>query len=527
MPCIHKDLDHDTATEIFVAGFVGAWPELLGLSGLAFWALLGMGLFMRVGGWPVVGVAFAALLIWSHRRALLCAGWVAWMLVLCALELSYGGCMYYVSGGRPLPGYDAVIRYRPTEPKVPMVRPMPVQTVAGIPVLPGRGGRLCMREAKECELLGRLDGTAQDKPSDRCPLRARPLPPLLLPVTNQCLPPATDLPRWLADPWCSPIPRPLPVATAAGAGPAPVVAGQAPPPLPTMMDIWDSPEGQPGAALPPLAPALPPTLAASLPAQPAPAPVLPEAPAPVVPPPAAPAPAPALPPALELAGGPPGPGFNFGADRSPAPGFRFGAGGPPAPVFVSGAAGPAAPARTRARATLRTRLGTGGGRKPPGIGGKVGDNRAAAKRQAHGPPLQVPEPLPRTELDEELLLKELLDLAEGSGGDELEELPPRPTTMAPATPAASAVAAEIDPIPAALSPVDSLDEFIEWICSGEADLEALAPQPTTVAPATSTVAADIAAVAADIDPIPAALSPVDSLDEFIDWICSGADNTAA
>ena len=37
MPCVHGNIfDHDTAAEIFVAGFVGCWLELLDLPGLAF-----------------------------------------------------------------------------------------------------------------------------------------------------------------------------------------------------------------------------------------------------------------------------------------------------------------------------------------------------------------------------------------------------------------------------------------------------------------------------------------------------------
>ena len=56
--------DHDTAAEIFAAGLTVTWRELLDLPGLAIWALLGLGLLLRVGAWPVVGMAFVAVLIW-------------------------------------------------------------------------------------------------------------------------------------------------------------------------------------------------------------------------------------------------------------------------------------------------------------------------------------------------------------------------------------------------------------------------------------------------------------------------------
>ena len=75
------------------------------------------------------------------------------MLVLCGLGTSYGGCMHYVSSGRPLPGYDAVIRYRPTRPKVIMVRPVPVQTAAPTPALLSRGEVLRTEIAEGRELL--------------------------------------------------------------------------------------------------------------------------------------------------------------------------------------------------------------------------------------------------------------------------------------------------------------------------------------------------------------------------------------
>lgn len=135
MPCVHGTiLDHDTAAEIFVAGLVGCWLELLfGLVGLAFWSLLCVGLSLKVLGSPVIAIASGAVLFWSYRSALLCAVWVIWMPLLCALEFWYGGCMYRVTGDRSLPGYDAEVRRHPQGPEVLLVRPKPIQAAVCIP----------------------------------------------------------------------------------------------------------------------------------------------------------------------------------------------------------------------------------------------------------------------------------------------------------------------------------------------------------------------------------------------------------
>ena len=93
-----------------------------------------MGASLKVLGFPVIAIASAAVLCWKHRSALLCAVWAIWMLLLCALELWYGGCMCLTSGDRSLPGFDAEIRWHPEGPKAPLVRPKPVQAAVCIPI---------------------------------------------------------------------------------------------------------------------------------------------------------------------------------------------------------------------------------------------------------------------------------------------------------------------------------------------------------------------------------------------------------
>ena len=128
MPCVHKNLDHDTAAEVFAAGWVGNWHQLLDLPVLAFWFLLALGLSLKVCGSPVIGMASAAALIWSYRSTLRYAIWVIWMLGVLAHEAKYRGCLYYASYGEPQLGYGATIRYRPTEPQDPTTGPKQVRT---------------------------------------------------------------------------------------------------------------------------------------------------------------------------------------------------------------------------------------------------------------------------------------------------------------------------------------------------------------------------------------------------------------
>ena len=127
MPCVHKDLDHETAAEVFAAGWVSNWHELLDLPKLAFWLLVTLGLSLEVCGSPAIGMAFAAVLIWCHRSALRYAIWVIWMLSVWADEVKYKGCLYYAFYDEPQLGYGATIRYRSTEPQDPMARPKPPQ----------------------------------------------------------------------------------------------------------------------------------------------------------------------------------------------------------------------------------------------------------------------------------------------------------------------------------------------------------------------------------------------------------------
>lgn len=93
MSCVHMNLDHDTAAEIFVAGSVRTRHELLDLTKVAFRPLLALGISLQVCGSPVTGMASAAAVICCHSSTLLNAIWVPWMLGLCALEACYGGCM--------------------------------------------------------------------------------------------------------------------------------------------------------------------------------------------------------------------------------------------------------------------------------------------------------------------------------------------------------------------------------------------------------------------------------------------------
>ena len=126
MPCVHTNLDHDTTAEIFLAGFVGTRHELLDLPKVAFWLLLALGISLQVCGSPAIGVASTAAVAWYHSSTLLNAIRVTWMLGLCVLEAWCGGCLLLALGGRSLPCYDPEIRW-PWEPKVPLVRPRPIQ----------------------------------------------------------------------------------------------------------------------------------------------------------------------------------------------------------------------------------------------------------------------------------------------------------------------------------------------------------------------------------------------------------------
>lgn len=135
MPCQHGNgLEHDAAAEVFTAGIATGWLELLRLVELAVWCLVCVWISLKVLESPMIAIASAAVLLWRYRRPLLWAAWVVWMLPLCALEYFYGGCMYRATGDRSLPGFDAEIRYHPQEPKMPSVRPKPVQTAVCIPL---------------------------------------------------------------------------------------------------------------------------------------------------------------------------------------------------------------------------------------------------------------------------------------------------------------------------------------------------------------------------------------------------------
>lgn len=127
MPCIHQDLVHDTAAEIFVVGLVSNWEGLLDLPGLAFWLLLALGVSLKVCGSSVVGVASAGAVIWSHSSTLLYALRAIRMLCVWALEIWFGGCLYHASVSQPQLGCGASTRHRPAEPQVPMAGSKPVQ----------------------------------------------------------------------------------------------------------------------------------------------------------------------------------------------------------------------------------------------------------------------------------------------------------------------------------------------------------------------------------------------------------------
>ena len=120
------------------------------------------------------------------------------------------------------------------------------------------------------------------------------------------------------------------------------------------------------------------------------------------------------------------------------------------PPFGLGTAVPTAVPRARVHRTTRTR--GAGGRGLLGAGrkakGKQAANEAALLCSADSGEDQTPSdsnsPPERRigkEIDDELLLLKLLDIAEGSGPEEeLEKLPPRPATLALA-----ASAAAVDP----------------------------------------------------------------------------------
>ena len=128
MPCAHEDLDQDTAAEVFAAGWVGNRHELPDLPELAFWFLLAVGLSLKVCGSPAVGMASAAALVWCYRNRLRYAIRVIGMLGVWADEVKSRGCLHYASYGEQQLGYGTTIRYRPTEPRVPIAGPEPVKT---------------------------------------------------------------------------------------------------------------------------------------------------------------------------------------------------------------------------------------------------------------------------------------------------------------------------------------------------------------------------------------------------------------
>ena len=133
MPCVHKDLDHDTAAEVFAADWVGNWHQLLDLPALAFWFILALRLSMKACGPPVIGMAFAAALVWSYRSTLRYAIWVICMLGIWADEVKYRDCLYSASYGEPQLGYGATIRYRLAEPQDRMAGTKPAKTTVWIP----------------------------------------------------------------------------------------------------------------------------------------------------------------------------------------------------------------------------------------------------------------------------------------------------------------------------------------------------------------------------------------------------------